>query len=88
MRKLNLLLKVISEMWRHDQIKPGVVIAWMDERQEFYISIARYPNGQKSIVTSLYHVSLDEAVDDIARTLVGDTPAYNKLIKLLDKETA
>lgn len=69
--KSNLLetcLRAITELYPHDQVAPGVVVAYLKDRRCFYASFARYPGGAKEIISSATGSTLDEAVSSLTKT--------------------
>jgi hypothetical protein len=59
---LSVFLKALTEYYPHDAQAPGLVLAWIPTRGNFYASIARYPDRDKRIVKSAFGDTPEEAV--------------------------
>lgn len=67
---LALFLKALSELYRLDRCSPGIVAAWLPDKEQYYVSIARYETARgegKQIIASAYGKTPDEAIDELAR---------------------
>jgi hypothetical protein len=39
-----LFLKALTEYYNSDRLAPGIVVAWLPEKQTFYASVTRFPS--------------------------------------------
>jgi len=58
MISLTQLTKQVTERYRHDEVAPGLVIAWIAERGTWYCSVRRYavatPEALRTHVVTAY----------------------------------
>lgn len=49
---LSIFLKALTEKYSSDYLTPGVTIAWVEKKKQWYASIARFPNNKVERVVS------------------------------------
>jgi len=85
------VLKVLSEMYPNDKTRPGMVSAWLEDQQVFYVSAVRYPRNhfEKEILAAAKAPTACEAMRKLGLKLLalvgrGPTTEMDQLEKELD----
>jgi hypothetical protein len=72
-------LKALTEYYANDRLAPGLVLAWLPDKNVWYGSVCRYEHGTKTIVTRI------ERTDSLANVLKNLVGAWRKSIARPDK---
>jgi DNA-binding NtrC family response regulator len=67
---LSTLTRAVSEFYKSDSTKPGVLVSWLPAEETHYVAVHRYFNSagrEKEVVVSTKDDDLDTAIDCVAR---------------------
>ena len=67
---LTTLTRAVSEFYKSDSTKPGVLVSWFPAEEMHYVAVHRYFNSagrEKEVVVSTKDDDLDTAIDCVAR---------------------
>lgn len=60
---LSIFLKALTEKHTGDNREPGLTIAWLPEKDQFYAAVNRFPSASGHVrICSAYHETLEGAV--------------------------
>ena len=79
---LRLALQAITELYPSDRTTPGLVLAWLPDKKQFYASFARYQDGQKLIVAAAYADTLSEVLPALVESWHGKTEGARAMLRL------
>lgn len=69
----------LTELYPTDATVPGVVIAWLPKKGQFYASFARYEDGKKVVLCSAYGATLAGAIEAVVGAWMEGTKVSRKL---------
>lgn len=64
------LTRAVSEFYKSDTTKPGVLVSWIPSEETHYVAVHRYFNSagrEKEVVVCTKDDDLDTAIDCVAR---------------------
>jgi DNA-binding NtrC family response regulator len=67
---LTTLTRAVSEYYKADPTKPGVLVSYLPGEDTYYVAVHRYFNSagrEKEVIVSTKNDDLDTAVQDVAR---------------------
>lgn len=62
----DLFLMALSELYPQDKLEPGIVIAYLKDKMQFYGSVCRYDDGKKQVLIKAYGDSAAHVIQQLA----------------------
>jgi hypothetical protein len=79
------ITKAITFAFKEDGTAPGLTIAWLHHKKEFYTSIVRWSDGEKIVVCSYSNRVLLTALQGLAgKFLVAHKPTKSPIDELAE----